>query len=89
MPQPAMQVRIEGHPEASCNGVYDRFAVWNGQPAYRTRDEPHRFLYYYDKNEGGARSWSIDNRDQSDQPVPGGRDWCEDGWTSMARMTAC
>ncbi len=70
------KIMISGHTDNSYNGEYHlQYGDKNGKPWFRSANG--MILYHYvPGSNGGAASWSLDNRDQD-----GSNDWYRGGWT--------
>ena len=72
-------VYVLGHPAgARCCGMYQEVQPpLNNKRHYQNSGGVH--LYYYNRAQGGARSWSFDDRPQN-----GINDWCNLGWIRVS-----
>lgn len=71
------QLIVSGHQDALYNGIYNRGPeAWNGKAVYF--NTAGRVIYYYNAADGGAPSWSFDNRNQQDSK--GTKDWYHGGF---------
>ncbi len=67
-------IQIE-HPESNYSGVYERQSnIINGKDWYRKIGGTQR-LYFYNRNQGGMKGWSLDDRIDN-----GAKDWFNGGW---------
>lgn len=70
-------LEISGHKNEKYNGTYLlQNSKINNKPWYENSNNCR--LYFYDANEGGAPSWSLDDRQQD-----GSNDWYGGGWTRV------
>ena len=70
-------VFISDHPDGKYNGEYlIQSSMINGKSWYMNNSGCR--LYFYNANDGGAPSWSLDDREQN-----GSNDWYGGGWTRV------
>lgn len=70
-------LNISEHTNEKYNGTYMlQDSKINNKPWYMNSNNCR--LYFYNANEGGAPSWSLDNREQD-----GSYDWYDGGWTRV------
>jgi len=77
MTSSSSSLMVSNHVEEKYNGEYIlQSSKMNGKDWYLNSDNCR--LYYYDANDGGAPSWSFDDREQD-----GSNDWYSGGWTRV------